>query len=70
MQHDTKEHGKEDGVEVEVEPPRPLGRSCVKCKEVDPAANDQEDFLDTVKEKQGTFFSRIVVEMRIVGGSC
>ena len=68
VQEDTKEHGKEDGeVKVEVEPPRPLGRACVKHKEVDPAAEDQEDVLDTVEEKQGTFFSRIVVEMRVFG---
>ena len=51
----------EDGeVEVDIEHPRPLGRSCAKCKELDPAANDQEDILDTVEEKQGANFSGIV----------
>ena len=71
VQEDSKEHGKEGGdVEVEVEPPRPLGRACAKCKEVDAAADDQEDILNTVEEKQETFFSTIVIEMKVVEDPC
>ena len=67
VQQRTTEHGKEDGeVEVDVEPPRP-GRAGVQCKEIDPAADDQEGILDTVEEKQGAFLGRVIVEMRVVG---
>ena len=67
VQEHAKEHGEEDGeVEVDVEPPWP-GRAVVKCKEIDPAADDQEGILDTVEVQQGAFLGRIVVEMRVVG---
>ena len=53
VQQHGNEHCKEDReVEVDVEPPRP-GRAGVKCKEIDPAAEDQEGILDTVEVNQG-----------------
>ena len=67
VQEHAKEHGEEDGeVEEDVKPPRP-GRTGVKYKEKDPAADDQEGILDTVEVKQGEFLGRVIVEMRVVG---
>ena len=66
VQQQPKEHRNKDGeVEENVKPPWP-GKTRVKCKENNPAADNQDGILDTVEFKQFLFLGRIIVEMRVV----